>query len=249
MVKFVVLGRGKEGRVRLEDSASEKERFFLFIVAGKSLDGVAHGLEVDSFGFFFVARPWPPVGVARPILSGPVELGGRHVLGVHLAETVPGFGIVEGAVSVVVVDFAEAFRPVAMLTEVLGQGRDLPSGLPPVRPVSVHPRLMGTLASEDGGTGGVAGGRGAVGPGKEHSALSQFTKVRGLEGTVLTEEGDAVVHVVDGDEEDVGLPGGVDGRRKKKNKQGKASHGEQKVIVTRSSLPCFPFFSACGRTG
>ena len=132
----MILGRCKEGGMGLEDSAGQKEGLVLF--AGQRLLGIAHRFEIDRIGLLFILRPTPPIGVSRTIPLGPVQLGSRHKLSIHLAELVPSLRVIERTVPMMVVYLAVTLGLVAVLAEILGQGSNFPAGLSPVRLVTIY---------------------------------------------------------------------------------------------------------------
>ena len=101
---------------------------------------------------------------------------------------IPGSGIIKCPIPLVMINLAETSRVIPVPAEVFRQ-RDLsPCGSTPVGVIAVNPGVVGTLAAENGSTGGVAGCRRAIRPAEEGSAAGQRPDVGSLVGTILTKE-------------------------------------------------------------
>ncbi|MDB4435097.1 hypothetical protein N9146_02975, partial [Akkermansiaceae bacterium] len=81
---------------------------------------------------------------------------------------IPGTGIIERSISLVMINLAEPCRVVSMLAEVCRQSQHSSCSSTPVSAITVNPCIVGTPAAENGGTGGVTGGRRTIRPAEEN---------------------------------------------------------------------------------
>ena len=124
------------------------------------------------------------------------------------------------------VDFSAAKNAVAVLLEVGRQGDRVLDQRRVVEVLfdEVDPVAMGVGAGEQAGAGGLADRGLAVGIEEIDPSSGQSVDVRGLSLWVSVHRPDPVVEIIDGDEEDVGLFGGLGRRsRRLREKQGEQS--------------------------
>lgn len=132
-----------------------------------------------------------------------------QVLGFELAGVVQAVGADVAGVSVVV-DFAGPGGEVAVVLEALGEGDDVGNGFPEVFLEVVDLGGVRGEAGHEGGAGGAAEGELAVSAVKADAAGGEAVQVRGLDHRVAV-AAEGVVHVIGGDEENIGAAGGLRG--------------------------------------
>ena len=111
----------------------------------------------------------------------------------------------KGASEFVVKNFSGTPHGVTGGLKLLHDGSAFGQCLTPVTGVLVDATRAGAQAGKRGNTRRIAGGGDTVGTGERHPALGQALDIWGLDGRLGIEQRDAVVHVVNDDEQHVRL--------------------------------------------
>src|SRR5210317_1745281 len=93
------------------------------------------------------------------------------------------------------------------LGEIFGQGNSIRDNRTPGSPIVIHPRGGGPQAAHDGGSRRVATGGCTVSSVKECTAGSEPLQVWRLDRVVLIKQGRPVVHVINGDKQNIRFTG------------------------------------------
>lgn len=200
--------------MRLKDAGAQEEGFFQ-LAPKQFLRGPLRGFAIAGIFDGDVRMVWAPVIGSAHIFhpaqgqwSGKLKLPGRKILlhtGVVLIKAPPFDFLVE---MVAVKEFSGAADIVSILLEKLGQeNRVVEDGIVDQRTgVDVVARGRRADSAHDGGPGRTAGRGRAVSVCKSYPSGSQIVEVRRLRLGVALEDAVPVIHVIDGDEQNIWLP-------------------------------------------
>jgi len=190
---------GIEREVRLEDARREKQR-----PARRLLHGFFHPFHRVAINQFPVMdapverglgqRPFPVAVVIRLRRTGGPHIKER--LERRVARTI-------ASRRAVMEDLTRPHGGVPVPSEMLRQGHNVGEQLAPGVLVSVHAARRGMQAGKNRCARGVAGGCDAIRAAEEGAAGGQAFQVGRLDRVIRIEQGGPVVHVVDGDKQDI----------------------------------------------
>ena len=150
--------------------------------AGKELRQVDLSLKQSFYAVFcsvmvdrvlVTFRPCTPVRIAGTVSLGFVEFLWWVELRSHRLKVMKGCLVVEGSVHVVVKDLSRSPHVVSCIHETLHDCFSITYGFSPITPVAVDSGCRGSQSGHCSCSGGLAGGRYAIGPVEQHATPGQ----------------------------------------------------------------------------